>query len=187
MVIFATRYGRVAKIESILVSLDRRALSSIASSTACEGAGASETEGAALRPARSLDVLAVRSRLRRHYTTRSLDVDVAIATVSSTLFNGTAFGLPDEPPRADEDSPLLRKASLCNKLDRPKRKVPDSDYIEFYKKWRSLENVADAKSGAKTPRFAIRSWLLGIFGGGARSTSSSLRRAPHLLDRESAV
>ncbi|CAH2086570.1 unnamed protein product [Euphydryas editha] len=169
----------------------RRALSSIASSTACEGAGAGagagEAEGAALRPARSLDVLNVRSRLRRHYTTRSLDVDVTIATVSSALFNGTAFGPPDEPPRVDEDSPLLRKASLCNKLDRPKRKVPDSDYIEFYKKWRSLENVADAKSGTKMPRFAIRSWLLGIFGGGARSTSSSLRRAPHLLDRESAV
>ncbi|XP_026494984.2 receptor-type guanylate cyclase Gyc76C-like isoform X1 [Vanessa tameamea] len=167
-----------------LAPTSRRALSSIASSTACSGAGEA---GVALRPARSLDVLSARGRLRRHHTTRSLDVEVAIATVSSSLFNGNAFGLPDDPPRADEDSPLLRKASLCNKLDRPKRKVPDSDYIEFYKKWRSLENVADAKSGAKMPRFAIRSWLLGIFGGGARSTSSSLRRAPHLLDRESAV
>ncbi|OWR49210.1 putative guanylate cyclase [Danaus plexippus plexippus] len=178
----------------------KRALSSIASSTACEGAGAMCPEtgplscgaaagvGAALRPARSLDVLPARERLRRHYTTRSLDVDVAIATVSSSLYNGAALVPPDEPPRADEDSPLLRQASLCNKLDRPKRKVPDSDFIEFYKKWRSLENVADSK-GAKIPRFAIRSWLRGIFGGGggARSTSSSLRRAPQLVDRESAV
>lgn len=105
---------------------------------------------------------------------------MAVATVSAALCNGA----PDDA--RDEDSPLLRKASLSNKLERPKRKVPESDYIEFYKKWRSLENVADAK-GAKTPRFAIRSWLLGIFGGGARSTSSSLRRAPPLLDRESAV
>ncbi|XP_069365373.1 receptor-type guanylate cyclase Gyc76C-like isoform X1 [Maniola hyperantus] len=164
----------------------RRALSSIASSTACSALGGAGDEGGALRPARSLDALGARARLRRQNTTRSLDADVAIATVSAALFNGTALAPPDEP-RHDEDSPLLRKASLCNKLERVKRKVPDSDYIEFYKKWRSLENVADAKGGAKTPRFAIRSWLLGIFGGGARSTSSSLRRAPHLLDRESAV
>ncbi|XP_023949227.1 receptor-type guanylate cyclase Gyc76C [Bicyclus anynana] len=177
---------------------NRRALSSIASSMACEGMGGgmgacvgdcvgTDADGCALRSARSLDTLGARARLRRQNTTRSLDADVVIATVSSALFNGTALSPPDEPPRADEDSPLLRKASLCNKLDRPKRKVPDSDYIEFYKKWRSLENVADVKGGAKMPRFAIRSWLLGIFGGGARSTSSSLRRAPHLLDRESAV
>ncbi|XP_045484741.1 receptor-type guanylate cyclase Gyc76C-like [Pieris rapae] len=162
----------------------RNALSSIASS-ACEGdlcSGACETS---LRTARSLDALAKREKpcLRRHNTTRSLDADVAIATICGPIFNGNAI---TEEARTTEDSPLLRKASLTNR-ERPRRKVPDSDYIEFYKKWRSLENVDVKGERGKMPRFAIRSWLLGIFSGGTRSTNSSLRRAPPLLDRESAV
>ncbi|CAK1582023.1 unnamed protein product [Parnassius mnemosyne] len=150
------------------------------------------TAGAALRGAHSLDVLAPRREsrraLRRGHTSRSLDADVAVSTVSGPLFNGTIIGIvTDDLPKTAEDSPLLRKCSLHNKLDRPKRKVHDANYIEFYKKWRSLENIADVKSDMrKMPRFAIRSWLLGIFSG-TRSSSSSLRRAPPLLDRESAV
>ncbi|XP_013182173.1 PREDICTED: guanylate cyclase 32E-like [Papilio xuthus] len=176
----------------------RHALSSIASSTACETDGISETSvgvgggggAVSLRGAHSLDLLAPRrdARLRRGHTTRSLDADVAISTVSGPLFNGTIIGIvTDDPPKTGEDSPLLRKSSLHNKLERPKRKVHDANYIEFYKKWRSLENMADVKGEArKLPRFAIRSWLLGIFSG-TRSSSASLRRAPPLLDRESAV
>ncbi|VVD03544.1 unnamed protein product, partial [Leptidea sinapis] len=97
-------------------------------------------------------------------TWRSLpDPREAVATVCGPLDNG-------RPP---EHQPLLRKASLTNRVAR--RRL-DSDYIEFYKKWRSLENVADDKERAKLPRFAIRSWLIGIFG--TRSSDSSLRRAP---------
>ncbi|XP_068630072.1 receptor-type guanylate cyclase Gyc76C-like [Battus philenor] len=176
----------------------RHALSSIASSTACETDGASEgSQGGvggfgvavSLRGAHSLDLLAPRreARLRRGHTTRSLDTDVAVSTVSGPLFNGTIIGIvTDDPPKTGEDSPLLRKCSLHNKLERPKRKVHDANYIEFYKKWRSLENIDVKSDMRKMPRFAIRSWLLGIFSG-TRSSSSSLRRAPPLLDRESAV
>ncbi|KAM3963592.1 receptor-type guanylate cyclase Gyc76C [Aphomia sociella] len=169
----------------------RNALSSIASSTAGEGSGSgSERSAGALRGAQSLDVLAARRepRISRHHTTRSLDADVPVSTVSGDpVFNGTIIGIVTDDNRT-EDSPLLRKCSLYNKLDRPKRKVQDANYIEFYKKWRSLENVADGKGDLrKNPRFAIRSWLLGFFGGGTRSSDSSLRRAPPLLDRESAV
>ncbi|CAH2074148.1 unnamed protein product, partial [Iphiclides podalirius] len=145
---------------------------------------------ASLRCAHSLDLLAPRrdTRLRRGHTTRSLDADVAVSTVSGPVFNGTIIGIvTDDLPKAGEESPLLRKCSLHNKLERPKRKAHDANYIEFYKKWRSLENMADTKGDMrKMPRFAIRSWLLGIFSG-TRSSSSSLRRAPPLLDRESAV
>lgn len=180
---------------------NRHALSSIASSTACETDGASEGSAGgagvcaagsctALRCAHSLDLLAPRrdARLQRGHTTRSLDADVAVSTVSGPLFNGTIIGIvTDDLPKTAEDSPLLRKCSLHNKLERPKRKVHDANYIEFYKKWRSLENIADVKGDMrKMPRFAIRSWLLGFFSG-TRSSSSSLRRAPPLLDRESAV
>ncbi|XP_045491342.1 receptor-type guanylate cyclase Gyc76C-like isoform X1 [Colias croceus] len=171
---------------------NRNALSSIASSTACDADACGGESEKALRAARSLDALVRREarpdRLRRHHTTRSLDADVAIATIyGGALFNGAAV-TGDEQPRADEDRPLLRKASLTNRIERPRRKLADSAYIENYKKWRSLENVADAKSErGKMPRFAIRSWLLGIFSGGTRSSNSSLRRAPPLLDRESAV
>lgn len=123
-------------------------------------------------------------RLRRHHTTRSLDTDAPIATLN-TPFNGTIIGIVTEDinlPKTDEDSPLLRKCSLYNKS---KKKVHDANYIQFCKKWRSLENVAD-KDVRKMPRLAIRSWLLGIFNG-TRSSTSSLRKAPPLLDRESAV
>lgn len=182
------------KCGSIQFLCSRHALSSIASSTACEGeceslgsvAGAA---GLALRGARSLDALAT-PRLRRHHTTRSLDADQPVATVcGDPLFNGTIIGIvtDDVPRRQAETSPLLRKCSLYNKLDRPRRKVHDASYIEFYKRWRSLENVADTKGERKLPRFAIRSWLLGFFGGAPRGSSASLRRAPPLLDRESAV
>ncbi|XP_013186533.2 receptor-type guanylate cyclase Gyc76C isoform X1 [Amyelois transitella] len=157
----------------------RHALSSIASSTADSGG----SERGPLRGAQSLDALAGRRepRLRRDHTTRSLDNDVPLPTVSGDplLFNGTIIGI------VTEDSPLLRKCSLYNKFDRPKRKVQDSSYIEYYKKWRSLENVADGVADSRKRRFGIRSWLLGIFS--TRSSSSSLRRAPPLLDRESAV
>lgn len=168
----------------------RHALSSIASSTAGSGDAASLRSGAgALRAAASLDVLAPRrdTRIRRHHTTRSLDTDVPVSTVSGDpVFNGTVIGIITDDTKA-EDSPLLRKCSLYNKFDRPKRKVQDTNYIEFYKKWRSLENIAVEKSDVrKLPRFVIRSWLLGIFSG-TRSSDSSLRRAPPLLDRESAV
>ncbi|XP_049867019.1 receptor-type guanylate cyclase Gyc76C-like [Pectinophora gossypiella] len=168
----------------------RHALSSIASSTACEGDAESlGSRCGALRCAQSLDLLAARRPLRRQHTTRSLDASAAISTVSAPIFNGTIIGIvTDDPPKTEEDSPLLRKCSLYNKLDRTKRKVHDTNYIEFYKKWRSLENIADAKNDMrKMPRLAIRSWLLGIISGGTRSSSSSLRRPPPLLDRESAV
>lgn len=169
--------------------LHRHALSSIASSTAGDGDGSPERAGGvSLRAAASLDVLAPRrdARMRRHHTTRSLDADVPVSTVSGDpVFNGTVIGIVTDDKA--EDSPLLRKCSLYNKFDRPKRKVHDANYIEFYKKWRSLENIAVEKSDIrKMPRFAIRSWLLGIFSG-TRSSDSSLRRAPPLLDRESAV
>ncbi|KAI8435113.1 hypothetical protein MSG28_003501 [Choristoneura fumiferana] len=198
----ATRHARD------LASRGRHALSSIASSTACEGDGESVNSrvGGALRYAQSLDVLPERRpprdprdpcdpRLRRQNTTRSLDADadVAVATLTGPhdpVFNGTIIGIVTDN-KTEEDSPLLRKCSLYNKFDRPKRKVHDSNYIEFYKKWRSAENIADGKVDArKLPRFAIRSWLLGIFSGaGARGSSASLRRAPGppLLDTESAV
>lgn len=143
----------------------------------------------ALRAAQSLDVLPARreARLHRHHTTRSLDAAAPLPTVSGDpVFNGTIIGIVTDDSKA-EDSPLLRKCSLYNKFERPKRKVHDANYIEFYKKWRSLENIAVEKSDArKNPRFAIRSWLLGIFSG-TRSSDSSLRRAPPLLDKESAV
>ncbi|XP_041976899.1 receptor-type guanylate cyclase Gyc76C-like [Aricia agestis] len=165
--------------------IPRHTLRSIASVTACDGGG--ECGGCSLRAARSLDALAG-ARMRRQHTSRSLDVDVPISIVSGPIFNGNAlYNLTDDLPRTDEDSPLLRKSSLCNKFDRGRRKAPESEYIE-YKKWHSLENVVDQKGDlAKNTRFAIRSWLLGIFGAGTRSSNASLRRAPQLLDRESAV
>ncbi|CAB3242068.1 unnamed protein product [Arctia plantaginis] len=175
----------------------RHALSSIASSTACENDADSDSEAirwtgvrcSGLRCAHSLDVLPPARRdalVRRQHTTRSLDADVAVATVcSDPVFNGTIIGIvTDDPPR-DEDSPLLRKTSLSTKMDRTRRKAPEASYIEFYKRWRSLQNVAEGKGERKTPRFTIP-WLLGIFGA-PRGSSSSLRRAPPLLDRESAV
>lgn len=174
----------------------RHALSSIASSTACENEAESDSEAlrwtgarcSGLRCAQSLDVLPAprRQRVRRHQTTRSLDADVSVATVCcDPVFNGTIIGIvTDDPPR-DEDSPLLRKTSLSTKTDRTRRKATEASYIEFYKRWRSLQNVAEGKGERKTPRFTIP-WLLGIFGA-PRSSSSSLRRAPPLLDRESAV
>ncbi|XP_021202770.2 receptor-type guanylate cyclase Gyc76C-like [Bombyx mandarina] len=141
----------------------RNALSSIASSTACERA-------------RSLDVFPGE---------HGAPAGPAVSTVSGErVFNGNA--LPDEPP-PPEESPLLRKCSLYNRLDLPRRKVHDSSYIESYKRSRSLENVGDDKSDRKPARLAIRSWLLDIFGGAARGSSASLRRAAPLLDRESAV
>lgn len=164
----------------------RHALSSIASSTACE-ADAEEAERWALR-AHSLDVLPP-VRMRRHHTTRSLDHEVGVATVcGDPVFNGTIIGIvTDDAPR-DEDSPLLRKTSLATKLERPRRKAPEASYIEFYKRWRSLENVADGKATErKAPRFPFPSWLLGFFSGAARVPSGDLRRAPPLLDTESAV
>ncbi|XP_026742826.1 receptor-type guanylate cyclase Gyc76C-like isoform X2 [Trichoplusia ni] len=175
----------------------RHALSSIASSTACSGSGReSGGSGAALRGAglraRSLDVLPAAARLRRHHTTRSLDHEVGVATVcGDPVFNGTIVGLvTDEAPRS-EDAPLLRKSSLSTKLERARRKPAEANYIEFYKGWRSLENVAEAKPGErKTPRFAFTSWAAGLlefFGSSARTASGSLRNAPPLLDRESAV
>ncbi|XP_047021545.1 receptor-type guanylate cyclase Gyc76C-like [Helicoverpa zea] len=164
----------------------RHALSSIASSTACE-ADAEDAERWALR-AHSLDVLPP-VRMRRHHTTRSLDHEVGVATVcGDPVFNGTIIGIvTDDAPR-DEDSPLLRKTSLATKLERPRRKAPEASYIEFYKRWRSLENVADGKATErKAPRFPFPSWLLGFFSGAARVPSGDLRRAPPLLDTESAV
>lgn len=180
----------------------RQALSSIASSTAFEDPSSVLWSGCgkcSLRGARSLDVLPMalqaqrEARIRRQQTTRSLDADeevtaaaAAVATVSGDvlLFNGAAVG-SEEPPKPEE-SPLLRKCSLYNRLERPRRKVADSTYVDFYKRWRSLENVAEDKRERK-PRLHLRSWLRGIFGGTARSTTSSLRRAPPLLDKESAV
>lgn len=179
----------------------RNALSSIASSMACESGCAGDSEGrrgeASLRGAQSLDVLAAGpqqarrdARLRRQQTTRSLDVDVAVCTVSGDpFFNGTIVGNVVDDGSRPEESPLLRNCSLYNRFDRPqpRRKLQDPSYIEFYKQWRSLENVAESKGERKPPRIAIRSWLLGIFGGVPRGSSASLRRAPPLLDRESAV
>lgn len=129
------------------------------------------------------------ARLRRQQTTRSLDADaaIAVATVSGdAVFNGAVVGVATDERPKPEESPLLRKCSLYNRLERPRRKVADSTYVDFYKRWRSLENVADVK-GDRKPRLAIRSWLRGFFSGPPRSTASSLRRAPPLLDRESAV
>lgn len=172
-----------------------------------------------MRGARSLDVIIAgrgrgrgRGGLARRNTSRSLDVHadvLAVSTVSGLLrrrdgcgdgdgdgdvFNGDVVGhAPDgDAPKGDEDSPLLRKSSLHNRLDRPKKRVHDNHYIEFYKRWRSLENIPDAKGEPhrKIPRFAIRSWLIGIFNGGASRGGrggSELRRAAPLLDRESAV
>ncbi|KAL0893796.1 hypothetical protein ABMA27_013928 [Loxostege sticticalis] len=177
------------RIRTDIAARTRHALSSIASSTAGEGDGESVRSASALRAAQSLDVLPARreARLHRHHTTRSLDAAAPLPTVSGDpVFNGTIIGIVTDDSKA-EDSPLLRKCSLYNKFERPKRKVHDANYIEFYKKWRSLENIAVEKSDArKNPRFAIRSWLLGIFSG-TRSSDSSLRRAPPLLDKESAV
>ncbi|XP_063620274.1 receptor-type guanylate cyclase Gyc76C-like isoform X1 [Cydia splendana] len=170
----------------------RNALSSIASSTAGERGERSPSPTRTLRYAASLDVLPERRRsprLRRQHTTRSLDAEPEpVATLTrpgDPVFNGTVIGILADP-RQEEDSPLLRKCSLYNKPP-AKRKVHDSSYIEFYKKWRSLENVADAAEARKLPRLALRSWLLGIFAG--RSSTPSLRRAPGppLLDTESAV
>lgn len=165
----------------------RHALSSIASSTACLGA-ADEAEASRWH---SLDVLPRRdARLRRQHTARSLDHEVGVATVcGDPVFNGTIIGIvTDEAPR-DEDSPLLRKTSLSTKLERPRRKATSTEasYIEFYKRWRSLENVEPTKAAErKAPRFAIPSWLLGFFST-ARAPSADLRRAKPLLDTESAV
>lgn len=188
----------------------RHALSSIASSNACEGDCESEmsrTMGV-LRYTQSLDVITPRkptpsihllSQINQRNTSRSLDIytnsaqDMTISTVSglqNSIFNGNVVGVTAEGENKDEDSPLLRKCSLYNKLEQPKKKVQDSNYIEFYKKWRSLENLPDAKNDMqrKMPRFAIRSWLIGIFSGGAtRSSSTSLRRPAPLLDRDTAV
>ncbi|KOB74032.1 Guanylyl cyclase at 76C, partial [Operophtera brumata] len=155
---------------------------------ALEKLGGYIVEPRGMIPIKGKDALAT-PRLRRHLTTRSLDADQPVPTVcGDPLFNGTIVGIvtDDAPRRQAETSPLLRKCSLYNKLDRPRRKVHDASYIEFYKRWRSLENVADNKGERKLPRFAIRSWLLGFFGGAPRGSSASLRRAPPLLDRESA-
>lgn len=125
--------------------------------------------------------------MRRQHTARSLEHEVGVATVcGDPVFNGTIIGIvTDEAPR-DEDSPLLRKTSLSSKQERARRKAPEASYIEFYKRWRSLENVAEGKAGPrKAPRFAIPTWLLGIFSG--REPGAELRRAPPLLDTESAV
>lgn len=123
--------------------------------------------------------------MRRQPTARSLEHEVGVATVcgGDPVFNGTIIGIvTDEAPR-DEDSPLLRKTSLSSKQERARRKAPEASYIEFYKRWRSLENVAEGKAGArKAPRFAIPSWLLGFF-----SAREPELRAPPLLDTESAV
>ncbi|KAJ0180455.1 hypothetical protein K1T71_003859 [Dendrolimus kikuchii] len=176
----------------------RQALSSIASSTAFEDAGSGfgvACGKCSLRCAQSLDVLPMplqnkrEERLRRQQTTRSLDAEaaVAVATVSGdAVFNGGVVGAANDGLPKPEESPLLRKCSLYNRLERPRRKVADSTYVDFYKRWRSLENVAEGK-GERKPRLHIPSWLLGFFGGPPRSTASSLRRAPPLLDRESAV
>ena len=165
----------------------RNALSSIASSTACSGSPDEPGGRWGLR-AQSLDLLPARDvRLRRQHTARSLEHEVGVATVcGDPVFNGTIVGIvTDEVPR-DEDSPLLRKTSLSSKQERARRKAPEASYIEFYKRWRSLENVAEGKAGPrKAPRFAIPSWLLGIFSG--REPGAELRRAPPLLDTESAV
>ncbi|GBP91727.1 Receptor-type guanylate cyclase Gyc76C [Eumeta japonica] len=185
----------------------RQALSSIASSTACEGDG--ETDGprllGTLRCAQSLDFTNLHCNSRPfslipYFNQRNklLDVnavssqDVTVSTVSgkhNSAFNGTVRGVAAEgesQQKGDEDSPLLRKSSLCYKWEQPKKKVPDSKYID---KWRSLENVNEKNDvQRKLPGITIRSWLMGIFnGGGARSSSASLRCAPPLLDRESVV
>lgn len=173
-------------------SKPRHALSSIASSTACENEAEGENETvrwAGLRCAHSLDIIPPARReafARRQHTARSLESEVAVATVcGDPVFNGTIIGIDtDDPPRA-EDSPLLRKSSLSTKLERPRRKIPETSYIESHKRSRSLQNVAEGKGERKTPRFTIP-WLLGIFSA-PRTSSSSLRRAPPLLDRESAV
>ncbi|KAI5641792.1 adenylate and guanylate cyclase catalytic domain-containing protein [Phthorimaea operculella] len=177
----------------------RYALSSIASSTDCE-AGDVRANFGALRGAHSLDLLAARrersEQARQLHPTRSLDA-ATISTVSGSnpIFNGTIIGIVTDdagkPVCQDEDSPLLRKCSLYNKFDRGRRKVHDANYIEFYKKWRSMENI-DGKNEVKKSRLAIRSWLMGILSGGLRGSSASLRRAtasaaPPLLDKESAV
>lgn len=135
----------------------------------------------ALRGARSLDALAA-PRLRRQHTSRSLDAAPISTVCGAPIFNGTIVGIVTEE-RGTEASPLLRDASDYKP---ERRKDKDQSYIEFYKRWRSLENVTD-KGERKLPRFAIRSWLLGFFGTAARGSSASLRRAPPLLDRESAV
>ncbi|KAJ8725569.1 hypothetical protein PYW08_003752 [Mythimna loreyi] len=163
----------------------RNALSSIASSTACSGSPDEPPARWGLR-AHSLDLLPPRDvRLRRQHAARSLDHDVSVATVcGDPVFNGTIIGIvTDEAPR-DEDSPLLRKTSLSCKQERPRRKAPEASYIEFYKRWRSLESVAEGKVRGR-PKLALPSWLLGIFS--AREPAAELRHAPPLLDTESAV
>lgn len=194
-------------MRTIWLSRYRHALSSIASSTACEAECESLGGGAggvvALRGARSLDALGA-PRLRRQHTSRSLDAgadaapDAAGGVVTvcrDPVFNGTIVGIVTEEavalgPRT-EASPLLREAGGVPA--RSRRKVHDASYIEFYKRCRSLENVSNASVGGggnkerKLPRFAIPSWLLGFFGGAPRGSSASLRRAPPLLDTESAV
>lgn len=176
----------------MIVVVSRHALSSIASSTACEGEADASSEAVrwvgGMR-AHSLDVLPARreARMRRQHTTRSLDTEPGVATVcGDPVFNGTIIGIvTDEVPRAEE-SPLLRKSSLAARPERARRKAAEASYIEFYKRWRSLESVGSGKAGArKAARFALPGWLLGIFS--ARSSSASLRRAPPLLDTESAV
>ncbi|KAJ8722786.1 hypothetical protein PYW07_003966 [Mythimna separata] len=162
----------------------RNALSSIASSTACSGSPDEPAARWTLR-AHSLDLLPPRDvRLRRQAAARSLDHDVSVATVcGDPVFNGTIIGIvTDEAPR-DEDSPLLRKTSLSCKQERSRRKAPEASYIEFYKRWRSLESVGEGKARGRA-RLALPGWLLGIF---AREPAQELRRAPPLLDTESAV
>ncbi|KAJ2952824.1 hypothetical protein O0L34_g7189 [Tuta absoluta] len=189
----------------------RYALSSIASSTDCE-AGDARANFSALRCAQSLDLLAARRERTDHtrhlHPTRSLDAGT-ISTVSGSnpIFNGTIIGIVTDdagkPLCQDEDSPLLRNCSLYNKIERGRRKVHDSNYIENYKKWRSMENIDgknEVKNEVKKSRLDFRSWLLGILSGGLRGSSASLRRAtasspapahapaaPLFLDKESAV
>lgn len=169
--------------------------------------------GEELRAAHSLDVLArtPRPARPRRPTAHSLDIP-PLSTLAHrhTAFNGTIIGIVTEwdPPRlrppdpanlaaAPELSPLLRKTSLHNNKPDQKKKPTDGRYLRLYKKWHSLENVdyvkpeTAAATSRKMPRLAIRSWLLGIFGGaaggGARGSCGSLRRPPPLLDSESAV
>ncbi|XP_048479666.1 receptor-type guanylate cyclase Gyc76C isoform X2 [Plutella xylostella] len=154
----------------------RNALSSITSVPAVS-AGAESRRG--LRYAHSLDLLPRRSPAPR---------DAPVATISShNVFNGTIIGIVTDDHLKGEDSPLLRKASQAYKHDQPKKKVQDN-YIEFYKKWRSLENMNDAKGeGRRMPRLALPGWLAALPGWLRGGSASSLRPPPPPPDTESAV
>ncbi|KAL4702525.1 hypothetical protein ACJJTC_001410 [Scirpophaga incertulas] len=128
---------------------------------------ATPLRSARLRCAQSLDLLAgrERERIRRHHTTRSLD-DRPVSTVSGDpVFNGTIIGIVTDDSKTEGQSAPSKMQSV-------------QQIRTFQEKEKS-----DVR---KMPRFAIRSWLLGIFNG-TRSSDSSLRRAPPLLDRESVV